>query len=70
MDLTEPEPAGTDLTEADLTETGLTQTGGYRQLLEHISETYTAGRVRAVQAVNAQRRTRIEPILGGEARDD
>ena len=59
MDLTEPEPSGTDLTEADLTEadlteTGLTQTGGYRQLLEQISETYTAGRVRAVQAVNTQ----------------
>ena len=27
---------------------------GYRQLLQQISDTYTEGRVRAVQAVNAQ----------------
>lgn len=32
----------------------LTPTDGYRQLLEQISGTYTQGRVRAVQAVNAQ----------------
>jgi hypothetical protein len=32
----------------------LTLTDGYRQLLEQISDVYTQGRVRAVQAVNAQ----------------
>lgn len=32
----------------------LTHTDGYRQLLEQISDAYTLGRVRAVQAVNAQ----------------
>lgn len=32
----------------------LTHTDGYRQLLERISDTYTQGRVRAVQAVNTQ----------------
>ena len=32
----------------------LTPTNGYRQLLEQISTTYTQGRVRAFQAVNAQ----------------
>jgi len=32
----------------------LTHTDGYRQLLEQISDAYTQGRVRAVQAVNAQ----------------
>ena len=32
----------------------LTPTDGYRQLLEQISGAYTQGRVRAVQAVNAQ----------------
>lgn len=32
----------------------LTGTDGYRHLLEQISGTYTAGRVRAVQAVNSQ----------------
>ena len=32
----------------------LTPTDGYRQLLEQISSAYTQGRVRAVQAVNAQ----------------
>ena len=32
----------------------LTQTSGYRQLLEQISDAYTQGRVRAVQAVNTQ----------------
>lgn len=32
----------------------LTRTDGYRQLLEQISDAYTQGRVRAVQAVNAQ----------------
>ena len=31
----------------------LTQTDGYQQLLEQISDAYTQGRVRAVQAVNA-----------------
>ena len=30
------------------------RTDGYRQLLEQISDAYTLGRVRAVQAVNAQ----------------
>jgi len=30
----------------------LTRTDGYRQLLEQISDAYTQGRVRAVQAVN------------------
>lgn len=32
----------------------LTHSDGYRHLLEQISDTYTQGRVRAVQAVNAQ----------------
>lgn len=32
----------------------LTGTGGYRQLLEQISGTYTAGQARAAQAVNTQ----------------
>ena len=32
----------------------VTHTDGYRQLLEQISDAYTQGRVRAVQAVNAQ----------------
>ncbi len=32
----------------------LTQTDGYQQLLEQISDAYTKGRVRAVQAVNTQ----------------
>jgi len=32
----------------------LTHTDNYRQLLEQISDAYTQGRVRAVQAVNAQ----------------
>ena len=32
----------------------LTHTDGYRQLLAQISDAYTQGRVRAVQAVNAQ----------------
>jgi predicted nuclease of restriction endonuclease-like (RecB) superfamily len=34
--------------------TELTSHDGYRELLEQISQTYTQGRVRAVQAVNAQ----------------
>jgi len=39
----------------ELTETTeLTSPDGYRELLEQISQTYTQGRVRAVQAVNAQ----------------
>lgn len=32
----------------------LTHTDGYRQLLERISDSYTHGRLRAVQAVNTQ----------------
>ena len=32
----------------------LTRTDGYQQLLEQISDAYTQGRVRAVQAVNTQ----------------
>ena len=32
----------------------LTHSDGYRHLLEQISDTYTQGRVRAVQAVNSQ----------------
>ena len=32
----------------------LTHTDSYQQLLEQISDAYTQGRVRAVQAVNAQ----------------
>ncbi len=39
----------------ELTElTELSSQDGYRELLEQISQTYTQGRVRAVQAVNAQ----------------
>ena len=39
----------------ELTEvTALSSHDGYRELLEQISQTYTQGRVRAVQAVNAQ----------------
>ncbi|WP_295607721.1 DUF1016 N-terminal domain-containing protein [uncultured Lamprocystis sp.] len=32
----------------------LTTADGYRDLLDQISQTYTQGRVRAMQAVNAQ----------------
>ncbi len=32
----------------------LTRTDGYRQLLEQISDTYTQGRIQAVQTINTQ----------------